>query len=61
MRLSMRRIILFTSDMERMARFYGDVLGLPMRTNEPGGKEFDADGCKSALHNGPARPGARPP
>lgn len=61
MRLSMRRIILFTSDMERLASFYGEVLGLPLRKDEREWKEFDADGCVIALHNGPSRPGARPP
>jgi catechol 2,3-dioxygenase-like lactoylglutathione lyase family enzyme len=61
MRLSMRRIILFTSDMERMTEFYRDVLGLPLRTDERGWKEFDADGCVIALHNGTSRIGARPP
>jgi catechol 2,3-dioxygenase-like lactoylglutathione lyase family enzyme len=61
MKLSMRRIVLFTRDMERMTRFYRDVLGLPLRKDERGWKEFDAGACVIALHNGPARVGARPP
>jgi catechol 2,3-dioxygenase-like lactoylglutathione lyase family enzyme len=61
MKLSMRRIVLFTSDMEKMARFYRAVLGLPLRKDEPGWKEFDADACVIALHNGTSRVGARPP
>jgi hypothetical protein len=37
------------------------VLGLPLRTDERGYKEFDAGGCGIALHNGTSRVGARPP
>jgi catechol 2,3-dioxygenase-like lactoylglutathione lyase family enzyme len=57
----MRRVILFTKDMNRMVAFYRDVLGLPLRVDEPGFKEFDAGGCGIALHNGTSRRGARPP
>jgi predicted enzyme related to lactoylglutathione lyase len=59
--LALKRIILFTSDMNRLAAFYRDVLGLPLTIDEPGYKEFDAGGCGIALHNGAARIGARPP
>lgn len=61
MTLTMRRVVLFTKDMTRMIAFYRDVLGLPLRLDEPGYKEFDAGGCGIALHNGTSRPGARPP
>jgi catechol 2,3-dioxygenase-like lactoylglutathione lyase family enzyme len=61
MKLEMRRIILFTRDMPGMTAFYRDVLGLTLRKDEPGWKEFDANGCVIALHNGPSRIGARPP
>ena len=61
MELALRRIVVFTADMPRLAAFYGDVLGLPLRTDEPGYKEFDAGGCGIALHNGASRVGARPP
>lgn len=61
MSLTLRRITLFTKDMPRMIAFYGDVLGLPLVTDDPGYKEFDAGGCKVALHNGTSRIGARPP
>lgn len=61
MTLSMRRIVLFTSDMPRMVAFYRDVLGLRLRKDEKGWKEFDARGCVIALHNGKSEVGRRPP
>ncbi len=61
MKLSMRRIVLFTADMPAMVTFYGDVLGLPLLKDEPGWKEFDANGCIIALHNGRSEVGRRPP
>ncbi len=60
MRLDLRRIVLFTPDMARMTAFYRDVLGLPLRLDEPGFKG-DAGGCGIALHNGKSRVGARAP
>jgi hypothetical protein len=36
-------------------------LGLTLQKDEPGWKEFDANGCVIALHNGTSRVGARPP
>jgi len=61
MQLSMRRIVLFTNDMPSMTSFYRDVLGLRMRKDEQGWKEFDANGCVIALHNGTSQVGKRPP
>jgi catechol 2,3-dioxygenase-like lactoylglutathione lyase family enzyme len=61
MRLSMRRIVLFTRDMPGMIAFYRDVLGLRMVKDESGWKELDADGCMIALHNGTSQVGKRPP
>src|SRR5258708_12931668 len=61
MQLTLKRIMLFTPDMPRMTAFYRDVLGLPLRIDEPGFKEFDAGGCGIALHNGSSTVGARPP
>jgi catechol 2,3-dioxygenase-like lactoylglutathione lyase family enzyme len=61
MPLKLRRIILFTRNMQAMLAFYRDALGLPLVTNEDGFKEFDAGGCRIALHNGPSEVGARPP
>ena len=61
MMLSMRRIVLFTKDMPGMVAFYRDVLGLRLAKDEKGWKEFDANGCVIALHNGTSSRGRRPP
>jgi len=61
MTLSMRRIVLFTKDMPSMVRFYRDVIGLTMCKDETGWKEFNANGCVIALHNGTSSVGKRPP
>src|SRR5256885_9327350 len=61
MTLSLRRIVLFTKNMPGMVAFYRDVLGLKLRKDEPGWKEFDASGCVIALHNGTSAIGKRPP
>ena len=53
MTLSMRRIVLFTT------AFYRDVLGLKVRKDRKGWKEFDANGCVIALHNGTSEVGRR--
>ena len=54
-------ITLFTSEMEKMAAFYRDVLGLKLVEDTPGWKRFDAGNCRLALHKGKSRVGARPP
>ena len=61
MTLSMRRIVLFTKDMPGITRFFRDVLGPRPRRDEKDWKEFDADGCVIALHNGASSVGRRPP
>ncbi len=61
MQLKLSRVILFTANMDRMVAFYRDVLGLKLKTNDKGWKEFEAGGCNVALHGGKAEIGARPP
>ena len=61
MALSMRRVMPFTKNMQGMTAFYRDVLGLNLRKDEKGWKEFDANGCVIALHNGTSSVGRRPP
>ncbi|HYX02699.1 MAG TPA: VOC family protein [Reyranella sp.] len=61
MTLSMRRVVLFTKNMQGMTAFYRDVLGLKLRKEEKGWREFDANGCVIALHNGTSSVGRRPP
>ena len=61
MRLTLRRVILFTDRMEEMARFYGEVLGLTPVGSEPGWRDFAAGACNIALHAGKPAVGKRPP
>lgn len=61
MTLKAARVILFTNQMEKMAAFYRDVLGLKPVTDEKGWKEFAAGGITIALHSGPPSPGRKGP
>ena len=61
MTLELRRVILFTPNLESMTAFYRDVLGLSVTTREPGWVEFAAGGCGLALHAGKSEVGKRPP
>ena len=51
------RIIIFTSNLNAMTRFYRDVLGLPELTANDDGRDtwrqFDAGPCAIALHAAP--------
>ena len=44
-----------------MTAFYRDVIGLELKVDEPGWKEFDAGAIALALHNGTSEVGRRPP
>lgn len=59
--LKIARVILFTSRLEAMSKFYGDVLGLKLVSSEEGWREFDAGGARIALHSGPSSPGRKGP
>jgi predicted enzyme related to lactoylglutathione lyase len=59
--MELARVILFTSQMEQMAKFYGEVLGLKQVTSEKGWREFKAGGVNIGLHSGPASPGRKGP
>ncbi len=61
MKLELRRVTIFTSDMTALAHFYGEVLGLPVLSDAPRWKLFDAGAVQIALHNGSALLGRRPP
>jgi len=52
MKFQMKRVILFTSNFDEMVRFYGEVLGLPVVSNEEGWREFDSGPCRIAIHRG---------
>src|ERR1700761_3478716 len=59
--MKLARVILFTAQMDAMARFYRDVMGLKCVTDEKGWQEFAAGGARIALHSGPASPGRKGP
>ena len=59
--MKMARIILFTSQMDQMSKFYGEVLGLKQVSAEKGWQEFAAGGANIALHSGPSSPGRKGP
>jgi predicted enzyme related to lactoylglutathione lyase len=59
--MKMARVILFTSQMDAMSKFYGEVLGLKQVTEEKGWREFEAGGATIALHSGPSSPGRKGP
>jgi catechol 2,3-dioxygenase-like lactoylglutathione lyase family enzyme len=59
--LKIARVILFTSQIDAMTQFYGQILGLKQITNEKGWREFAAGGARIALHSGPSSPGRKGP
>ncbi|MDR3527246.1 MAG: VOC family protein [Rhizomicrobium sp.] len=59
--MKVARIILFTAQMDVMAEFYGEVLGLKTVSSEKGWREFKAGGMTIALHSGPPSPGKKGP
>ena len=59
--MEMACVILFTGQMDDMSRFYGEVLGPNLITNEKGWREFAAGGARIALHSGPSSPGRKGP
>lgn len=59
--MEMARVILFTGQMDVMSRFYPEVPGLNLVTNEKGWREFAAGGARIALHSGPSSPGRKGP
>jgi catechol 2,3-dioxygenase-like lactoylglutathione lyase family enzyme len=61
MKLELRRIILFTANLEAMSRFYREALGLELVNSEPGCREFQGGACAIALHQGESRIGKKPP
>lgn len=61
MQLRLSRIILFTSNMDKMTAFYRDVLGFKPKADEKGWRTFDAGSCEIALHGGGRKPGSRSP
>jgi catechol-2,3-dioxygenase len=60
-RMKLARVILFTSRMDAMSKFYGETLGLKVVSEEKGWCEFEAGGATIALHSGPSSPGRKGP
>jgi catechol 2,3-dioxygenase-like lactoylglutathione lyase family enzyme len=61
MQLEMRRVILFTPNIDAMVEFYRDVIGLELVGSEDGWCDFAAGTCNIALHRGNPSIGKRPP
>src|SRR5689334_780002 len=61
MDLALKRIILFSSDVPRLAAFYRDVIGLPVIGTEEGWVELDGGACAIAIHAGRSKVGNKPP
>jgi catechol 2,3-dioxygenase-like lactoylglutathione lyase family enzyme len=59
--MKMARVILFTAQIDKMSKFYGEVLGLKQVTNEKGWREFAAGAAAIALHSRPSSPGRKGP
>ena len=53
--MKLARVILFTSQMDAMSRFYGKVLGLRQVSSEKGWQEARASRCIPALHRRAAK------
>jgi catechol 2,3-dioxygenase-like lactoylglutathione lyase family enzyme len=43
-------VIVFVADMDRAVKFYGDVLGLPLKFQSPGWSEFATGEMSLGLH-----------
>src|SRR5687767_10472620 len=50
MKLQVRRVMLFAKDMPGMTRFYEEQLALRVLERSDGFVDFDAGGCRIALH-----------
>jgi catechol 2,3-dioxygenase-like lactoylglutathione lyase family enzyme len=59
--MKLARIILFTPQIDRMTKFYAEVLGLRQVTSEKSWREFAAGAARIALHSGPSSPGRKGP
>jgi catechol 2,3-dioxygenase-like lactoylglutathione lyase family enzyme len=59
--MELARVILFTGQMEKMSKYYGEVLGLELVSEEKGWREYEAGSARIALHSGPSSPGRKGP
>lgn len=56
--MQLRRVIVFTADVERLMRFYTEVLDLVETHREDGFVCVDLGGCELAFHRGRAQVGS---
>jgi catechol 2,3-dioxygenase-like lactoylglutathione lyase family enzyme len=61
LKFELRRIIIFTANIDEMTRFYRDVIGLELVETAEGWRDFAAGPVNLALHHGRATQGNRPP
>jgi catechol 2,3-dioxygenase-like lactoylglutathione lyase family enzyme len=61
MQFEMRRVILFTPNIDTMAEFYRNVIGLELVGSEDGWRDFKAGACNIAFHRGASSIGSRSP
>ena len=59
--MEMARVILFTGQIDKMSKSYGEVLAIKQVSSEKGWREFAAGGARIALHSGPSSPGRKGP
>jgi catechol 2,3-dioxygenase-like lactoylglutathione lyase family enzyme len=58
--LQLRRVIVFSENIERLAEFYEEKLGLTPKAKEDDWIDYDAGGVRLALHRGKAGAGDGP-
>lgn len=49
---AVERVIFYVRDLERSAKWYADILGIPARHKEAGWAELDTKGVTLCLHDG---------
>ncbi len=49
---AVERVIFYVRDLERSAKWYADILGIPARHKETGWAELDTKGVTLCLHDG---------
>jgi hypothetical protein len=59
--LQLKRLILFTRDVDGLAAFYNSVLGLPIKSAQRGWVVLEAGGCDLAIHKGSGGSGKAAP
>ena len=61
MKAKASRYIIFTKNMDKMARYYSEALGLEILEDTSTWKRYDAGGIEIALHSGSPERGRKAP